>query len=160
MWKVKKIVSKGDYTYAVVPEHPNCTQHGYVLEHRIAMENYLGRLLDDDEVVHHLNEDKKDNDIANLELCLKGEHAKTHSLAQGRKMVVLCCPECGELFKRRLGQTYLQKGTKYTCCSRSCRGKFNRYIQLYGETEAVERAISENIVSLFNTNDDNPEQTG
>lgn len=159
MWNIKKTVSKGDYTYAVLPAHPNCTKNGYVLEHRAIMENYLGRLLDTDEVVHHLDGNKKFNDIDNLELCLKGEHARLHSLQQGNKIVVLKCPECGKVFERRLGQTFLQKGGKYTCCSRSCRGKFSRHIQLYGETTAVEHAISGNIVSFYNTNDDNPEQT-
>ena len=45
VWKIRRIVSKGDYNYAVVPEHPNKTKFGYVLEHRIVMENHLGRLL-------------------------------------------------------------------------------------------------------------------
>jgi hypothetical protein len=39
------------------------------------MENYLGRLLDD-EVVHHLNHDRKDNRIENLELCFEEEHQR------------------------------------------------------------------------------------
>jgi hypothetical protein len=161
VWNIKNLVSKGDYTYAVVPEHPKCTKNGYVLEHRIVMENYLGRILDDDEVVHHLNGNKKENEIENLELALKREHIKHHALKQGQKMVILKCPECNKIFERRLGLTFLQKGGrhKYTCCSRSCSGKFSRYIQLHGKTATVESAISGNIVSLYNTNDDNPEQT-
>ena len=43
MWNIKKIVSKGDYLYALVPEHPKATKNGYVLLHRIVMENHLGR---------------------------------------------------------------------------------------------------------------------
>ena len=66
MWNIRKIVSKGDYNYAVVPEHPNRTKNNYVLEHRVVMENHLGRLLNDDEVVHHINGNKKDNRIENL----------------------------------------------------------------------------------------------
>lgn len=50
-WKIKKIVKKGDYLYALVPEHPNKTKNGYVLEHRVIMENHLNRLLNSDEVV-------------------------------------------------------------------------------------------------------------
>ncbi len=43
MWIIQKIVSKGEYNYAVVPEHPNATSNGYVLEHRVVMENAIGR---------------------------------------------------------------------------------------------------------------------
>ena len=54
-WKIKKIVSKGDYLYAVVDEHPRRNKHSYVLLHRVLMENHLGRILNHDEVVHHKN---------------------------------------------------------------------------------------------------------
>jgi len=51
VWKVEKIVKKGAYLYALVPEHPYATKNGYVLEHRVVMENHLNRLLNPDEVV-------------------------------------------------------------------------------------------------------------
>lgn len=53
MWKIEKIVKKGDYNYAVVKNHPHATKYGYVLHHRIVMENFLGRLLSPQEIVHH-----------------------------------------------------------------------------------------------------------
>lgn len=46
MWEIKKIVSKGDYNYALVPDHPNSTTNGYVLEHIIVIENEVDRILD------------------------------------------------------------------------------------------------------------------
>ena len=49
-------------------EHPNCDRHGYVREHRLVMEDDLGRLLDRDEVVHHKDGDKQNNHIDNLQL--------------------------------------------------------------------------------------------
>lgn len=159
MWNIEKTVSKGDYTYAVVVGHPKAIAYGYVLEHRIVMENYLGRVLDADEVVHHLNGDRKDNRIENLELCLKGEHEKMHGFKRGRKMAMLKCPECGKIFVREQNRTFLVKRNEYTCCTPRCRGKFNRRIQLYGRTAMVERAISGNLVSEFVSTDDNPEQT-
>lgn len=48
MWVIEKIVSKGDYNYAVVKGHPFSTKNNYVLEHRIVMENKLGRVLSPD----------------------------------------------------------------------------------------------------------------
>ena len=160
MWNVRKIVSKGDYNYAVVPEHPKCTKHGYVLEHRIVVENHLGRLLTPYEVVHHKNENKKDNRLDNLEVKSKSNHSKEHLLERGSKFVVLKCPCCSLIFERRLGNTFLVKKSRYTCCSNRCRGKLSRSIQMHGITHEVEQAITENIVREYvKYSTDNPVQT-
>lgn len=160
MWNIEKIVSKGDYDYAVIKEHPNATKHGYVLLHRAIVENHLGRLLNTNEVVHHKNENKKDNRIENLEIMEKEDHARLHALKQGRKWAILKCPSCNSIFHKPSNQTHVAKQGLYTACSRSCNGKFSRAIQLQGRTHIVDMAISENIVSEYIVySDDNPEQT-
>ena len=47
-------------------------------EHRIVMENHIGRKLLPNEVVHHKNEDKTDNRIENLELMTISDHVSLH----------------------------------------------------------------------------------
>lgn len=122
MFDVIREVRKGDYIYAVVPSHPKANKHGYVLLHRVMMENHLGRLLEPDEVVHHKDHNKHNNVISNLELMLSKEHNRMHS-STGRTFIELVCPECGKTFFKEKRQ--IKKG-KHTFCSRSCNGKFQR----------------------------------
>ena len=56
-------------------------------EHRYIMENLLGRKLTTNEVVHHIDGNRANNDIKNLQLMTRGEHSKLHrelELKQGK----------------------------------------------------------------------------
>ena len=46
--------------------------------HRILMEEHLGRKLDSAEIVHHINFDKLDNKIENLQIVTRSKHNKIH----------------------------------------------------------------------------------
>src|SRR3954462_10887510 len=49
-------------------------------EHRVVAEENLGRALLPGEIVHHLDEDKHNNDPANLIVMRQGDHMREHGL--------------------------------------------------------------------------------
>lgn len=68
-WKGGRVIHKhSGYVLLKRREHPNSQKNGYVYEHRVVMEEYLGRFLEPVEEVHHINHNKSDNRIENLML--------------------------------------------------------------------------------------------
>ena len=67
------IVDKQGYVKRWMPEHPNAYKSGYVKVHRQVMADHIGRGLLPHENVHHINGDKQDNRIENLELWLSSQ---------------------------------------------------------------------------------------
>lgn len=67
-WKGGRYKSNSGYIYILNKEHPFCNSKGYVREHRLVMENHIGRYLTSKEVVHHINNNPSDNRIKNLKL--------------------------------------------------------------------------------------------
>lgn len=68
----------GKYIGIYSPNHPMVNPGGYVMEHRLVMENKIGRYLTKDEIVHHLNGDGHDNRIENLQLTTRKKHFRDH----------------------------------------------------------------------------------
>lgn len=151
MWKITSIASRGkdEYDYAKVPGHPKADVYNFVLLHRIIMENYIGRALKDDEVVHHKNGNKKDNDINNLQLLKISDHNAIHSRLKKTNTLKLKCPSCGTIFFKPKRNTHLVKGGEYSSCSRKCRSKFSRDIQLNGMTKNNIEKINSNVIEEF-----------
>lgn len=58
--------------------HNGYNKKGNVKQHRRIMEEYIGRKLKENEIVHHKNGDKTDNRIDNLQIMTRSEHSSMH----------------------------------------------------------------------------------
>ena len=106
----------GEYIYIYTPNHLYANVEGYVAQHRLVMEALLGRLLNQDEVVHHINGVKSDNRVENLAVMAWGEHSRLERM-YGRtdrwSRDYDCCVECGTSTKK-----HTSRGRCTTCNSR------------------------------------------
>lgn len=57
-------------------------------EHRLIMERHLGRELEVNEIVHHKDGDKSNNDLENLEVMSRSEHSRSHKLGNSMPIEV------------------------------------------------------------------------
>lgn len=66
------------YEQTFCPSHPRANCDGFVFTHILVIEKSINRYLEDDEIVHHIDENKLNNDISNLYLTDRAEHARIH----------------------------------------------------------------------------------
>ena len=70
-WNGGTFIRSG-YRFIKIPDHPFANNLGYVREHRLVMEKFLGRYLTPKEVVHHKDGNKLNNSVENLASRLGG----------------------------------------------------------------------------------------
>jgi hypothetical protein len=72
------ISKQNGYIMLYRPHHPFANANGSVMEHRLVMEDFLGRYLEPDEKIHHIDGDKKNNLLENLQLMSLEDHTSLH----------------------------------------------------------------------------------
>ena len=86
-WHGGKRTGRHDgYVQIYYPEHPNSTKEGYVMEHRLALEGKIGRLLETGEVAHHINGNRSDNRPENITLMTFKDHSRYHMKERWNKI--------------------------------------------------------------------------
>ena len=74
-WKGGRKTNRQGYVVVILPVgHPPAQSHNRILEHRLIMEQKLGRYLLSSEQVHHINGIRDDNRPENLELISSANH--------------------------------------------------------------------------------------
>lgn len=95
-WKGGVTTSSYGYNLVYMPEHPFCNIDGRVFEHRLVAEQYLlnddnsieingKRYLKPEFIVHHIDENRKNNDVNNLMVMTEREHRILHNKKRPRK---------------------------------------------------------------------------
>lgn len=108
-WKGGRTVEPRGYVLIKVGiDHHLADVRGYAYEHRLVAEQKIGRRLRKGEHVHHLDENKQNNDPANLLVGSAKAHRFQHRTRAddylrrpgARNPVVACACGCGRTFRR------------------------------------------------------------
>lgn len=91
------------YGYRLIhrPDHPYCDSQGYVFEHRLVVEQAIGKILSRTVKIHHVNGDRGDNSPTNLVACESHAyhmylHTRERSLTATGSAHCRKCNTCGE----------------------------------------------------------------
>ena len=98
---------------------------------RHLMEQHLGRELAADEHVDHINNDKTDNRIENLQILSPAENNRKSAKAPEKQECI--CPECGikfMAFSRYVRHNQHKQLKAGPFCSKRCAGKRNQKLRV------------------------------
>lgn len=119
--EIKLDVTLG-YLYFIDKRHPLASVIvGRVYHHRHIASLSVGRWLTTEEVVHHKDGNKTNNDASNLEVLTSSEHAKQHQVGNGNSSTEIVCPVCSKPFSVHHSHSIR---TLHPTCSDKCRALY------------------------------------
>lgn len=105
------------YVYFIDKEHPLSDKCGKVYYHRhvysVKTNQWIQRTLQ----VHHIDENRANNDPSNLEACSRRQHQRKHSISRGHQVKkVATCKGCNKRF--------ISTSNRIIFCSVSCSSSY------------------------------------
>lgn len=98
--------------------------------HRRVMENYLGRKLESNEIVHHIDGNRHNNSLSNLTILTRAEHARLHftgvDQSYHEKPVKCIFPDGSETAFKSGAEAARQTGVAHANISAVCKGKYKQ----------------------------------
>ncbi|KKK60550.1 hypothetical protein LCGC14_3023240 [marine sediment metagenome] len=136
-WKGGRAYHSGGYILVHAPEHPHKHHGNYIFEHRLVMEQHLGRYLEPDERVHHINGIRDDNRLENLKLFSSDAE---HAIFEGRG-IGIDREKAIRVMKAKAAERHRKRGNPLIECACGCgksflkydeRGRTRRYVHGHG----------------------------
>ncbi len=90
-----RLMVNGYYTLYKIVDGRVAYEEGYQLEHRLVYEIAHNVKLPRNVSVHHINHNRSDNRIENLEILSQSEHARKHAIEEGKRAWSRRCIDCG-----------------------------------------------------------------
>ena len=103
------------YQYFIDKKHPLASKevHRVYYHRHLASIYILNRWVAANEAVHHIDNNKSNNSIDNLQVMSNSEHAKIHHAAM--EQVSLICPICTKKFSVSINQSIIRKSCSTVC---------------------------------------------
>ena len=149
----KQNIDTNGYMYVYQPDHPMAKGVGKVYVHRYVMAKFLNRILETHEHVHHIDGNKQNNSIENLELLHESIHARLHfNLNEnGISKSTKICPNCGTSFQI----DHVRRNNNTSACSVFCSSMLSRKFNPTKEEleELVWQMPTTKVAQLFGVSD-------
>lgn len=93
---------------------------------KFLVETHIGRKLQFDETIDHIDGDFTNNDLTNLRIVNRSEHCSDDIVR--RKYIEMVCVECGNVFLSDWKDRKRNKAGPF--CRKSCSGKYGKKVQM------------------------------
>lgn len=147
LYKVHHKKENRDYVI-LIPINSNNNLHRTTLSYaRYLMSVKLKRFLKKEEQIDHIDNDKTNDNIENLQILNRKQNNMKEALRHNKKILIYKCPNCGKIFYRDYSNRNVYKNYVSICCSRACAGKFN-WERLNNPTIETENKIRNNLIGI------------